>query len=122
MIYGIGNDLTAISRITARLNDERFLHRVFTPEELLRKDDLCPERQAEHYAGLFAAKEAVAKALRTGFCGFGPLDISVQSDANGAPSASVSQKVPLPAGARIHLSISHDGGFAAAFAIIEIIP
>lgn len=83
---------------------------------------MCPSRRAEHMAGLFAAKEAVAKAMGTGFSGFGFADVEILSDDLGKPRAVLHGKAAkrLPEDARVHLSISHDGGFALAFTVIEI--
>ena len=67
MILGIGSDIVDSRRI-ARLLDrfgDRFLARVFTEEERRRSEGRM--RRAESYAKRFAAKEACAKALGTGF-------------------------------------------------------
>ena len=125
MILGIGTDLCPVERIERALKNPRFAPRICTPWELERLNALCPERQREHLAGLFASKEAVAKALGTGFSGFGFSDIEITPDDRGKPC------VALRGGARalldgqnfsVHLSVSHDGGMAAAFAVIEILP
>ena len=67
MIIGIGNDMIDIRRVerTIERYGERFLERVFTPAER-QKSDARAERAAS-YAKRFAAKEACAKALGTGF-------------------------------------------------------
>ena len=70
MIIGIGNDLAEVERIQASLEDprtgRRFRDRVFTPGE----QGYCERRGAgkyQSYAARFAAKEAVMKALGTGW-------------------------------------------------------
>ena len=83
-------------------------------------EGLCPERQAERAAGMFAAKEAVAKALGTGFSGFGFADIEILADEKGQPFVRLRGGAAALAGdVNVHLSISHDGGLAQAFAVIE---
>ena len=81
----------------------------------------APSAARSIWRGLFAAKEAVAKALGTGFTGFGFADIEILPEENGRPTARLTggalNALPLPA--RIHVSISHDGGLALAFAVIE---
>ena len=74
MIFGAGCDLCQVGRMAQALESERFLGRVLTGNERARLEKLCPERRAERLAGMFAAKEAVAKALGTGFDGFGFAD------------------------------------------------
>lgn len=121
MLWGIGTDLCSIQRLAKMLASERFRQRVFTAAEQERLSGLCPERQAERAAGMFAAKEAVAKALGTGFSGFGFSDIEILADERGKPLAFLrgSALTHAPRDAAIHLSISHDGGLALAFAVIE---
>ena len=67
MIIGLGSDLSDIRRIQKSLDrfGERFTHRVFTEIERTRSERK-PDRAAS-YAKRFAAKEACAKALGTGF-------------------------------------------------------
>jgi len=72
MILGIGLDLCEIHRIEKAIARVHFLERVFTPAERGRILSASGSRRGEIAAGLFAAKEAVAKALGTGFDGFGP--------------------------------------------------
>ena len=65
-VIGLGIDITEIDRVASAIEryGERFLHRVFTDEEIA----YCSRRrvQAIHFAGRFAAKEAAMKALGTG--------------------------------------------------------
>ena len=78
---------------------------------------------AQTAAGYFAAKEAVSKALGTGFRGFGLTDISVEPDELGRPVARLSggalKRMEALGGRRMHLSIAHEKGFATAVAILE---
>jgi len=120
MISGVGTDLCRIERIARAMENPRFLERLYTPAERARLDNLCAERRAERAAGMFAAKEAVAKALGTGFSGFGFADVEILADEKGKPAAHLhGGAAELAMGARVHLSISHDAGLAMAFAVIE---
>ncbi len=119
MIYGVGTDLCRIERIASAIQNPRFLERIYTGRERERLNHMCEERKAEHAAGLFAAKEAVAKALGTGFTGFGYADIEILPDGMGCPCAYLHGGAALPKGRTVHLSISHDGGMALAFAVIS---
>ena len=89
MISGVGTDLCRIERIARAMENPRFTERIFTPAERARLDNLCAERRAERAAGMFAAKEAVAKALGTGFTGFGFSDIEILADEKGRPLAQL---------------------------------
>jgi holo-[acyl-carrier protein] synthase len=119
MIIGIGTDIIKIARFERMT--PHFLQRVFTPDErayLFNK----PVMSA---AGLFAAKEAVAKALGTGFNGFWPGDVEIGHEALGKPRVRLYNKAERiavkKAGRRyrVHVSISHTETDAIAFAVLE---
>lgn len=84
---GIGVDIVEIARIERILQrTPAFARRVFTDEE--RAYCESAPRPAAHYACRFAAREAVLKALGTGFSqGIGKADVSVSRDPNGRPLA-----------------------------------
>lgn len=118
-ILGIGTDIIEIDRIQHNINryESRFLNRIFT----LREQEYCMKRKypALHFAGRFAAKEAVVKALGTGFSqNISWTDIEVSNDEFGKPLVVLSPHVnalfnfPL-----LHLSISHCRQYATAFAV-----
>lgn len=128
MIVGIGHDVTEIPRIAAMLNvgaDSRLLQRILTPAErgLARRREA---RLAEYAAGRFAAKEAVVKALG---CGIGKVvgfaDIEIAPGALGRPEVTLSpgawDRLGLGDGTgySLHLSITHTGDLASAFAVFE---
>lgn len=120
MIYGVGTDLCQIDRIARAMENPRFAERIYTAAERARLENLCTERKHERAAGMFAAKEAVAKALGTGFTGFGFADIEILADEKGKPVVHLhGGTANITPGAVVHLSISHDGGMAMAFAVIE---
>jgi holo-[acyl-carrier protein] synthase len=119
MILGIGNDIIEIERIQANIEKykHRFLNRIFTKKEQLYC--LNKKNPAIHFAGRFAAKEAIVKALGTGFRqGITWVDIEILNDGNGKPLVSLSPKlVHLFSSPSILLSISHCRHYATAFAI-----
>ncbi|MBT9134515.1 MAG: Holo-(acyl-carrier-protein) synthase [Firmicutes bacterium] len=113
-MLGLGIDITPVERIAAldRAYPERFRRKVLAPGEM--------PRTAESLAGLWAAKEAVSKALGTGFGEFGPRDIRIGYDAHGAPTVTLAGRAEQVAQARgiarLLVSISHAGGMAVACA------
>ena len=120
MIAGLGIDVCEIARIEKALEHPRFPLRAFTEGERARID----QRGAKTAAGLFAAKEAVAKALGSGFDGFGLESVEVLWDEAGRPCCRLTggalEKLNALGGGRVFLSITHDAGVAAAVAVIEI--
>ena len=68
MIYGIGTDITKVSRFEKWVKNEEFIKRFFNPQEIMENGSL--NAKCEHYAARFAAKEAFSKALGTGITGF----------------------------------------------------
>jgi len=114
----IGLDLTRVDRIARTLDrwGERFLARIFEPQELNRRRP--PQAFAEHVAGRFAAKEAALKALGTGFRGVAFREISVRRDARGKPRLEFRGRALQRARAlrvrAAEVSITHTGDLAAA--------
>lgn len=120
MFRGLGNDIIEIDRIKKVIErtGQRFLDRVFTRKE----QDYCLhfKESFRHFAGRFAAKEAVVKALGTGLRdGISWLDIEITNDLMGKPlvqlSPSIMRQFNNP---QILLSISHCDSYAMATAII----
>ncbi|KAF3362141.1 Holo-[acyl-carrier-protein] synthase [Chlamydiales bacterium STE3] len=120
MIINIGNDIIEISRIKANLEKygQKFLDRIFLPEE----QAYCLKFQdpSARLAGRFAAKEAVAKALGTGFSKeLSFLDISIQNGPRGNPLVLLSSAVMEHFGnPNILISISHCKEYATAVALL----
>ncbi len=110
---GLGTDIIEIGRIEQVLEEygDSFLTRHFTPKEIAYCKSFA--QPAERFAGRFSAKEAIAKALGTGFSKIGFLDIEILNDPLGAPKVQVHT---LP-NERFMLSISHCRRFATATAI-----
>ena len=120
MILGVGLDLCEIARMEKAILNGHFMARVYTEKEQERIRSGRGVRVGEIAAGTFAAKEAVAKALGTGFDGFGPADIEVLPDDHGRPACTLHNRAAELAGdARVHLSVTHESGMAAAVAILE---
>ena len=122
MIRGLGCDLCAISRMEKIIADGRFLHRYFTEGE--RAYIAARARGAQTAAGIFAAKEALVKALGTGFAqGIMPEQIEVTHADSGQPGARLTgaaqARLEQMGGGRILLSLSHEGDTAIAFALIQ---
>ena len=119
MIVGVGIDVVAVARVAALLerHGRRFLARCFADGE--------PRRlEAEHLAGLMAAKEACFKALGTGWgSGVTWHDVTVARAATGSPfldlTGNASVRAAQLGASRSHLSISHDAGLAVAVVILE---
>ncbi len=114
MKLNLGIDLIEIDRIKRSLKNPRFLKRIYTEEEQL----LFPDH-IESLAAHFAAKEAFAKALGTGFRGFFFHDISVLRNAAGAPFFSFSNRAAEKmAGKSVSLSLTHSKTTAGAVVIL----
>ncbi len=125
MILGIGVDITPIERIERILRTshaERFLKRVFSRTEI--EAAFKSPKPSEKLAGMFAAKEAVSKALGTGFSsGVYPNRILIEKTPKGAPKVSFSDQLinilkDLDAGV-VFLSLTHSDSMASAFVVIE---
>lgn len=118
-LKGIGNDIIEIERIRLSINrhGQHFLNRLFTQKE----QDYCYKFKdpVPHFAGRFSAKEAVAKALGTGFGSeLAWHDIEILSDDLGKPnvtfSIAVKERFDHP---NVLVSISHSTSHATAVAI-----
>jgi holo-[acyl-carrier protein] synthase len=132
MIIGLGSDLCDIRRIEASLAKfgERFTARIFSEVERARSDRRAHSRAAS-YAKRFAAKEACAKALGTGFQrGVFFADLRVVNLPSGQPTMSLHGgalerlKLLVPEGyeARIALSLTDEYPYAFAQVIISAEP
>jgi holo-[acyl-carrier protein] synthase len=125
VILGVGVDLVPVARMERILRSRwahRFISRVFSPEEI----KACREAAvpAQSYAARFAAKEALAKALGTGFTrGVSPATVSVRGGERNRPEI-VLVKEALKAAenmniSEIHVSLSHTAETACAFVVVE---
>lgn len=120
MILGIGVDIIEIERIDKAIKrNNKFLSKLFTDKEV--EIFKSKNYKAETIAGKFAAKEAVAKALGTGFRGFSMIDIEILNDKLGKPIVNIKKEKisSLYNSCNIHISISHSRGNAIAYVVIE---
>ncbi len=123
-IIGIGTDIVECLRIAQMIerHGELFISRVYTPHEI----QYCQSRKqaTQHFAGRWAAKEAVLKALGTGWRrGISWRDVEVHNEPGGNPT------VRLRGGARdvveqlgiteMLISISHCRSHATAYALAQ---
>ena len=118
MCKGLGFDLCEIARMEKLLADDRFLNRFFSEEEI-RYIRSKGKGAAQSMAGIFAAKEALAKALGTGLS-FELKEAEVRHTEEGQPCYALSGQVAeLAGGDRFWLSITHEAGVAGAVCIRE---
>ena len=115
----IGNDIVDIERIRTIINEkgQKFLDHVFTEDEI----DYCSKcaDPPVHFAGRFAGKEAVKKAILAAHPQeIIPLNIiQIHRCDDGAPFVSINKNYNFKI--EIHLSISHTVEYATAVALVE---
>jgi len=121
-VVGIGTDIIECLRIAKMIerHGELFIGRVYTTAEI----EYCSRRKAatQHFAGRWAAKEAVLKAMGTGWAkGIHWTDIEVANDMGGKPrirlggaARDVCEKMRI---AEMLISISHCRSYATAYAL-----
>ena len=112
----VGTDIIEVSRIKRLIKEKgsKFLNKIYTQNEI----DYCESKgpnKYQHYAGRFAAKEAIIKAI-----GDKPpnlKNIQISNHSNGIPYVHI---IPDPAflSPSLHISISHVKKYAVAFATI----
>lgn len=133
MILGIGSDLVDIRRVEKVLSrhGERFVRRCFTDSEIRKSESRrAAGMHIATYAKRFAAKEACAKALGTGFSsGVFMKDIGVENGTSGRPTLVLTGQAKkrlesmLPRGhiPQIHLSLTDEPPLAKALVMIEAV-
>lgn len=122
-MIGVGVDLCEIARIERALQrGNRFLQRFYAPEE---REYIARQgaRAAQSAAAMFAAKEAFLKAMGSGI-GAAPLrEIAVCHAPEGRPYLCLTGKAATllkqSGGSRLHLSLTHEAGMAAAVVVAE---
>ena len=121
-IIGIGTDITECLRIARMIerHGELFINRVYTPAEI----SYCQSRRqaTQHFTGRWAAKEAVLKALGTGWRrGISWRDVEIRNEPGGKPVVAVrggAKEVVEQLGiAKLLVSISHCRTHATAYAV-----
>jgi holo-[acyl-carrier protein] synthase len=119
LILGIGNDIIEIDRIRKSIDTHglRLISRLFTTKE----QDYCLKYKdpVPHFAGRFSAKEAVVKALGTGFGEHASwLDIEILNDSHGKPSVYFANDMEKRLKeTTVLISISHCQLYVTAFAL-----
>ncbi len=124
MIHGVGTDRILIRRVAASWErfGERFVERVYTRQEY--EQAVAKGNVARRLAMLFAAKEAVSKALGTGFRdGITLAEIETVHQVSGKPEVTLHGRAAAVAAqlgvTGVHLSLTDDDGVAMAFAVAE---
>src|SRR4249919_2523937 len=123
MIAGIGTDIIEVERIASRIEKENgFRELVFSQNEI----QYCESKahKYEHYAARLAVKEALAKALGTGWlAGTKINEAEVLNDENGKPylhfSGETAETIAAMNFKAFHVSISHIKSMASAVVVIE---
>ncbi len=123
----IGTDIVECLRIAQMIerHGELFINRVYTPYEIQYCQ--CRKQSTQHFAGRWAAKEAVLKALGTGWVkGISWRDVEVRNDGGGKPSIQLSGgALEIAKQLRIRqmlISISHCRSHATAYALALVEP
>ena len=124
-ILGIGTDIVEVSRIKSLIKTKSFLRRVFTKNEILNSKKT--NFKANYFSKRFAAKEALVKALGTGFRkGINFKDIYINNDKLGKPYIKFDNRVKKLIISRfkiknfsIYLSLSDEKKYSIAFVIIQ---
>ena len=121
MIKGIGTDILEISRVNTIVDNNKFMSTYYTKNENLYIESRS--NKSETAAALFCAKEAVAKALGTGFRGFAPKDIEIIHNDKGKPeiilygkAKEISESMEIK---YFNVSLSHCREYAVAFVTAE---
>lgn len=120
-LLGIGVDVVDVKRMKIVLDARGapLIKKLFTENEIA----YCAAKKNphEHYAARFAAKEAVSKAMQTGWSGkFRWRDVEVINNPSGAPRVILHDFVAQQLEhCSVHISLSHTENTVVAFAIIE---
>jgi len=121
MVIGIGIDIIEIDRIRESVEKfgDHFLNKIYTQQEL----DYCLKKKYkyQHLAARFAAKEAVYKALATGWdADVSWQNIEISNEPNGMPIVTLQGKLKkfLSRGKELKISMSHSRDYVACMAII----
>ena len=122
MIVGIGIDIIEVARVTGvrSRHGDRFVRRIYTPEEI----ETVRGNPDQYFAARFAAKEAMFKALGTGWNrGVRWVDVRVANLPSGQPVVHLSGGALARArellATHSHISITHTAEYAAAQVILE---
>jgi len=123
MILGIGTDITKVNRFESMINKQSFLQKIYTNQEIA----YCQAKKKgaiTSFAARYAAKEAVMKALGTGYSlGVAFTEIEIVANSKGKPEVVLSgttQRLAEQMGVKnIHISLTHESEYAVAYVIFE---
>jgi len=121
MVIGIGIDIIEIERIKKSVEKfgDLFLNKIFTETE--KEYSLTKKNQFQHLAARFAAKEAIAKALATGWSkGFRWKDIEIYNEKSGLPQVNLYGELKkfVDEGKSLKITMSHSEHYVTCFAIL----
>ena len=124
-ILGVGVDIIQNNRIKNSIKNHKFIDRIYSNNEL--KLSTSSKNKIRYFSKRFAAKEAFAKALGTGFRnGLNFKDIEIMNDKFGKPYYAKTKKITQIVKKEFKvknfncfLSISDEKEYSTAFAIIE---
>ncbi|GBD86735.1 holo-[acyl-carrier-protein] synthase [bacterium BMS3Abin03] len=121
MVIGLGIDIIEIERIKKSVEKygERFLSKIYTKNEI--EYCLSKSNKYQHLAARFAAKEAIFKALMSGWQkGVSWQDMEIINETSGMPKANLSDKVKtfLSNDKELKISMSHSNNYVTCVAII----
>ena len=124
-ILGVGVDIVENSRIAKLLRNKLFIKRIFSNSEILIANKTKDKKS--YYSKRFAAKEALAKSIGTGFRdGFNFKDISIINDKFGKPSFIINEKIKKIVKKQFRvtsfnffLSISDEKKYSIAYVILQ---
>ena len=124
-IYGVGTDIVKNSRIKKLIKNKKFINRIFTSSEI--KDSKKIKHKVLFFSKRFAAKEAFAKSLGTGFTqNINFKDINISKKKSGKPYLTLSnnlkdilkKKLKLKK-VKIFLSLSDEREYSVAYVITQ---
>ena len=121
MVLGIGVDIIEIDRIKKSVDrfGDRFLNKIFTQTEL--DYSLSKKNKYQHLAARFAAKEAIYKALTSGWQQSATWkDIEIYNESNGMPQVKLFGKLEkfVTKDKELKISMSHSDNYVTCFAIL----
>ena len=124
-ILGIGVDIVENSRIFKSLNNKAFIKRIFANSEILTSKKIKDKKS--YYSKRFAAKEAFAKSIGTGFRNnLNFKDISIVNNKQGKPSFIINEKIKKIvkkqfkiSSFNFFLSISDEKKYSVAYVILQ---
>jgi len=124
-ILGTGVDIVENSRIAKLLKNKRFIKRIFSNSEILIASKIRDKKS--YYSKRFAAKEAFAKSIGTGFRDdLNYSDISIVNDKLGKPSFEINEKIKKIVKKQFKislfnffLSISDEKKYSIAYVVLQ---